>query len=272
LVQKLSEAERTIAHIQNVAEQAEEEASKNISENIKLKEQNKLKEKQVLFFKSERTLTEDELVNLQHHIGINAELINGSITKFKRKMDKKETITKNEVIDILDEISIANQKIIAINKYATKADFLTNSETIEKDIVAFVEQYISNIHRVISNNKIGIDVKNIDEDFITSFKPMEMTIIIDNIINNARKAKASKLSITFEIKENHIELLFIDNGVGLDKSIQNTEELFEKGFTTTKGSGLGLYHINKIITAMQGSINIIENTTKGITVQIGLKK
>lgn len=272
LIQKLSEAEKTIIHIQNVAEQAEEEASKNISENMKLKEQNKQKEKQVLFFQSERTLTEDELVNLQHHIGINAELINGSITNFKRKMDKKDNISKEEVIDILDEISIANQKIIAINKYATKADFLTNSETIKKDIVAFIEQYILNIHKVISNNKITINVQGIDDEFITNFKPMEMTIIIDNLINNARKAKADKLLIGFEINKNHIDLLFEDNGFGLDKKIDNKEDIFRKGFTTTKGSGLGLYHVKKIISSMNGSIEIIENSPKGIIVKIGLNK
>jgi signal transduction histidine kinase len=272
LVKKISDAEKTIEHIQNVAEQAEEEALKNISENIKLKEQNKLKEKQVLFFKSERTLTEDELVNLQHHIGINAELINGSITNFKRKMDRKESITKEEVIDILDEISIANQKIIAINKYATKADFLTNSETIRKDIVAFIEQYISNIHKVISNNKITISVQSIDDEFITDFKPMEMTIIIDNIINNARKAKANKLSIKFDVNINHIDLLFEDNGFGLDKKIENKEDIFGKGFTTTKGSGLGLYHVKKIINSMNGSIEITENSPKGIIVKVGLNK
>ncbi len=272
LVKKISEAEKTISHIQNVAEQAEEEALKNISENIKLKEMNKQKEKQVLFFQSERTLNEDELVNLQHHIGINAELINGSITNFKRKMDKKETISKEEVIDILDEISIANQKIIAINKYATKADFLTNSETIQKDIVAFIEQYISNIHKVISNNKINIEVQSINDEFITNFKPMEMTIIIDNIINNARKAKASKLLIAFELHNKNIDLLFKDNGVGLDKKIENKEDIFGKGYTTTKGSGLGLYHVKKIINSMNGSIDIIKNTPKGIIIKIGLKK
>ncbi len=272
LLNRLSKAESTIRNIQEIAEETETKIEEKTKENEQLKSEKKQKEKQVLFLQADRTLDADELVNLQHHIGINAELINGSITNFKRKIDKKETISKEEVIDILDEISIANQKIIAINKYATKADFLTNSETIQKDIVAFIEQYISNIHKVISNNKIQIEVQSTNDEFITNFKPMEMTIIIDNIINNARKAKASKLVIAFELHNNNINLLFKDNGVGLDKKIENKEDIFGKGYTTTKGSGLGLYHVKKIINSMNGSIDIIKNTPKGIIIKIGLKK
>lgn len=238
----------------------------------KLKNTIEQKEKQVLFFKSERTLNEDELINLQHHIGINADLINGSITKFKRYMDKQDSISKDKVLDMLDEISIANQKIIAINKYATKADFLTNSETINKDIIAFTQQYISNIHEIVSSNKISVEVEDSIEEFILSFKPMELTIIIDNIINNARKAKASKLNIKFNCSEQKIDILFIDNGVGLDKNIINPQYVFEKGFTTTKGSGLGLYHIQKIIARMKGDIHIFKNKIRGLTVGIGLFK
>lgn len=229
-------------------------------------------EKQILFLQSERTLNEKDLINLQHHIGINAELINGSITNFKRKMDKKDTITKTEVMEILDEVSMTNQKILAINKYATKADFITNSETIHKDIVAFIQQYISNIYKVVSNNQISIHVDNTMEEFITNFKPMEMTIIIDNILNNARKAKARNLNINFEFQNDQLLIVFIDDGNGFSNDITNTNMIFERGFTTTKGSGLGLYHIKQIISSMNGGIEAIQNKSKGISLLIRLNK
>ena len=272
VISQLSKVEKTIKDIQDVAEETELKIEEKTQEIQQLKIEKKQKEKQVLFFQSERTLTEDELVNLQHHIGINAELINGSITNFKRKMDKKDTVSKDEVLDILDDISIANQKIIAINKYATKADFLTNSETIKKDMIAFIEQYILNIHKVISNNKINVDVKHNINEFIMNFKPMEMTIIIDNIINNARKAKANQLQISFVVLADKLEILFVDNGIGLDRTIIDIQKVFEKGFTTTKGSGLGLYHVKKIIQSMNGDIALIKNSSKGVSMTIGFKR
>jgi len=237
-----------------------------------LVEQKTQKEKQILFLQSERTLNEQDLINLQHHIGINAELINGSITNFKRKMDKKDIVTKMEVMEILDEISMTNQKILAINKYATKADFITNSETIHKDIVAFIQQYISNIYKIVSNNQISIHVEDTMQEFIVNFKPMEMTIIIDNILNNARKAKAHNLDIKFVFENNQLQIEFIDDGDGLSQSISNAEMIFERGFTTTKGSGLGLYHIKQIVTSMHGRIEAIKNKTKGISLLIRLNK
>ena len=237
-----------------------------------LVEQKTQKEKQILFLQSERTLNEQDLINLQHHIGINAELINGSITNFKRKMDKKEVVSKTEVMEILDEISMTNQKILAINKYATKADFITNSETIHKDIVAFIQQYISNIYKIVSNNQIYIHVEDTMNEFIINFKPMEMTIIIDNILNNARKAKAHNLDIKFVFENNQLQIEFIDDGDGLSQSISNADMIFDRGFTTTKGSGLGLYHIKQIVTSMHGRIEAVKNKTKGISLLIRLNK
>jgi signal transduction histidine kinase len=194
-INRINEAQKIVNRLENKNIFLENELTKEIKASEKLKNTIEQKEKQVLFFKSERTLNEDELVNLQHHIGINAELVSGSITRFKRNLDKNKelAVPKSTVIDMLDEISMANQKIIAINNYATKADFLTKSETINEDIISFIRQYISNIHPFISNSKIKISVEAENNKFIMGFKPMEITIILDNIINNARKAKAANL-------------------------------------------------------------------------------
>jgi len=268
LIDKINETQKVVNKLENEKIQLAGELTKEIETAEKLKYTIEQKEKQVLFFQSERTLSEDDLVNLQHHIGINAELVSGSITRFKRSLDKSKeaSISKEKVIDMLDEISMANQKIIAINNYATKADFLTKSETINKDIVSFIQQYILNIHPFISNSKIKISVSNENNEFIMDFKPMEITIILDNVINNARKAKSSILDISFQINKNNLKIIFKDNGVGLNANIKNTSDVFQKGFTTTKGSGLGLHHIKEIINGMHGGVSLSNNEKKGVSV------
>lgn len=62
-----------------------------------------------------------------------------------------------------------------------------------------------------------------------------------------------------------------DNGRGIDKSIPNPESVFEKGFTTTNGSGLGLYNIETYVrNQLGGSINLdkdlIETTGKFVLI------
>lgn len=274
LIDRINEAQKIVKKLENEKIQLTDELIREVKVSEKLQNTIKQKEQQVLFFKSERTLNEDDLVNLQHHIGINAELVSGSITRFKRSLDenKDSSIPKSKALDILDEISIANQKIIAINNYATKADFITKSETINKDIVSFIQQYILNIHPFISSSKIKISVDETTNEFIMEFKPMEITIILDNIINNARKAKSSNLNILFQVSLNSIEIIFKDNGKGLDVNIENIDDTFQKGFTTTKGSGLGLHHIKQIIDLMQGSISLSANTKKGVSVILEFKK
>ncbi|WP_321470677.1 ATP-binding protein [Halarcobacter sp.] len=287
LINEINEANKKVKTLQKSLINAEEQVRKAYESQVeaekraedaefKVKEVEQVKvqkEKQILFLQSERTLSEVDLMNLQHHIGVNADLINGSIISFKREMDSRDTITKEEVLSFIDEISIANQKIIAIKNYATKADFLTNSETIKKDLIAFIQQYIVNIYKVISTNKIIVHVEETTNEFITKFKPMEMTIIIDNILNNARKAKATHLEIKFDVFDNNLAILFQDNGKGLDSTIKNIEEVFERGFTKTRGSGLGLYHIKQIVESMNGLVSIKNNdNSKGISLIIRLNK
>lgn len=279
LSQQKNELEKTLYEVEEKNLQLQQETKfLNTQLNQKdgkikdLVEEKTQKEKQVLFLQSERTLDAEDLMNLQHHIGVNADLISGSITNFRRKMNIKETVTKEEVLEFIEEISIANQKIIAIKNYATKADFLTNSETITKDLIAFIQQYIVNIYKVISTNKIIVHVDDTSQEFITDFKPMEMTIIIDNILNNARKAKARNLDIKFEFENNQLLILFQDDGKGLDTTITHIEDVFQRGFTKTNGSGLGLYHIKQIIDSMNGSISIQNNPSKGVNLIIRFNK
>jgi signal transduction histidine kinase len=69
-----------------------------------------------------------------------------------------------------------------------------------------------------------------------------------------------------------MRIIFKDNGKGLDSNIENTNDVFQKGFTTTRGSGLGLYHIKKIIDFMGGNISLSSNKEKGVSVILEFKK
>ena len=50
----------------------------------------------------------------------------------------------------------------------------------------------------------------------------------------------------------------IDDGDGLNKTIKNKNDIFQLGYTSTEGSGVGLYTIQKILKSMNGNIEIIE--------------
>ena len=47
--------------------------------------------------------------------------------------------------------------------------------------------------------------------------------------------------MVFENKEGFLEIDIIDDGTGLASSVKTPSDIFQKGYTTTNGSGLGLY-------------------------------
>ena len=46
----------------------------------------------------------------------------------------------------------------------------------------------------------------------------------------------------------------MDDGVGWPQSLDPVERAFEKGVTTTDGSGLGLYHVKQVVEGLGGVV------------------
>ena len=83
---------------------------------------------------------------MQHHIGLYAETIEDTILDFKMTLDEiRIIISKEEFCLSYRYIIGSTKKYYAINKYATKANFLSKSQSINASIVQFTSQYIENI-------------------------------------------------------------------------------------------------------------------------------
>lgn len=259
---------------QNKAEKRAEKAeiiTKEVSEQKKQVEQEKQKqEEQLLFLKAIQPLDKQQLINFQHHIGLYADSIQDTIIGFQKALDSKDSISKEEAGKFLKKISLNTQKILAINKYATKASFLSSAQTIEANLVTFIDEYINNIYKESSSSNINIKLNGTSLRFVKRFKPMELTIIIDNLLNNSRKAKSKNVAIIFEIENDNLVISYIDDGNGFEQSIAKIDDIFNIGFTTTRGSGLGLYHIREIISSLKGTIEA-EKTTNGAKFVIKVK-
>ncbi|OHD78949.1 MAG: hypothetical protein A2023_02990 [Sulfuricurvum sp. GWF2_44_89] len=252
------------------AEKAEIEVKSVIEEKQKIEQVKQKQDEQLLFLKSIQSLDKDQLINFQHHIGLYANTIQDTIEGFRTAVDKNQILSKDEINQYLKKISLNTQKILAINKYATKANFLSSSQTIQTNLVAFIDEYLSNVYDATTSNNLNIQIAGQNIRFVKKFKPMEMTIIIDNLLSNSRKAKAKRVSIAFEQDGLDLLCIYSDDGKGLDSSIVNKNDIFNIGFTTTRGSGLGLYHIREIIASLKGTIEV-GDTANGIEFIIRLK-
>lgn len=240
------------------------------SEKNTLEKQKEQRDKQILFLQSIQPIEKTELIKLQHHIGLYAETIEDTILDFKMTLDETDNISKEEVIAYLTDISLEAQKILAINKYTTKANFLSKSQSINADIIRFISEYIENIYKLNTNKDLTINVNAINLTYLCKFEPLIVTIIIDNLLNNSKKANAKNVNIAFK-KEDDLIVEYIDDGNGLHNSIINPSDIFEIGITTTSGSGLGLHHIKESLQRMKNSTIKVVKMDSGIKFIIRFK-
>lgn len=215
------------------------------------------KESENLFLKSIKSQDFEEVVSFLHHIGISSKNIDNNLKLLVKRIRKGKKISNEELVDVIQKVIFENRKILSISKFASKANFQLYTSSIKINVVEYVVEYIQNILGLVSTQKPKVNIeKGAKLKFDKELKPIEINIIIDNLISNSRRAKADNIFISFSVLNDDLILKFADDGLGIKKDI--VENIFDFGFTTTSGSGIGLYHINKMLVEMGGSIELNE--------------
>ncbi|UKT65058.1 ATP-binding protein [Pedobacter mucosus] len=252
-------------------EKAREERAKRIAE----EQRRRQKESQVRFLESVGSLDIEDVLNLHHQVGIDANTIDTLVTNLQRKMDGGTTLTSENIREFLDKVTFANKKILAVTKFSTRQNFMAAARVTKDDIISFLKNYLLNIYKFHLGKELEMSIfDNVLTPFVIEFKPIEITIIVDNLISNSKKKNAKKVVFTFNLsKDGSLEISYKDDGDGLDRMIDNTASIFEKGFTTTRGSGLGLFHVRKIMAEQKGTITVnTNNKDKGLELLLNFKK
>ena len=177
-----------------------------------------------------------------------------NILQFPKNIDSMSVNELKEIFAVLFEI---NEKIISTSRFATTANFRLKSSMITEDFNSFITEYIEKIATAY-NSRINVVAKIDPKKFELTFNPIEIGMVIENLISNAKKSRASTVIFSSLVKLNTLELAIEDNGRGLD-NIKDQNRIFEKGFTRTDGSGLGLYHSKNIIEILGGEIEIAKD-------------
>ncbi|MBN1969667.1 MAG: ATP-binding protein [Candidatus Delongbacteria bacterium] len=270
LIKQIEKAKRDYDNVKKIAETAIGEATKEKSET---KKELEISESENLFLKSIVTRDFDQLVNMVHDIGIYAHTVDNYIFTLLNKMRKGSPIEPDYISTTLEKVDFENKKIISLTNYISKSNYKAEVQPTNEDLIAFIYQYIVNNKSIF--HRINITVINQSKmlKFVKQFKPIQLMLIIDNIISNSQKHGAKNLEIYFtEINKNEIEIRMRDDGKGLDKSIIKSSMIFEKGFTTTSGSGLGLYHVKKILGDLNAEISVNNKYKNGLELLIRVTK
>ena len=230
--------------------------------------------KRNLFLTSIASLDTATILNLHHQVTMYAVDINQQIENFLVRVSSQESIQRNDILSAIERISLLNKKIMGVSKFATKANFRLESEHIKADLGDYIEQYINGVAKDFLFGPLRVSVETDGKGFEHKFKPIDVSVVIDNLIANAKKARANQ--IKFNITHPDKGLVHIgvtDNGRGFNGIIESLDRVFEKGFSTTDGSGLGLYHVRMVLGEMNGTITAEKGPGgKGATFQIRISR
>jgi len=271
LIQEINKAARAYERFRKAAErtiQEEKEARSEVQEALEEKKSENL------FLKSIATRDFDQMLGMLHQVGIYAETIDIHLNRLFKKAKNGLHIEAQELGDILQKIIFENNKILSFARFASKANYKREEQITKGDLVSFIREYVKNIeenHRVLG---LSLEVKGKrNTNFLKQFKPIELMIVVDNLLSNSKKHGARKVEFVFQnISNKELEIRIKDDGKGLDSTIKKQNVIFEKGFTTTTGSGLGLFHTKQILHDLNGSINVNPNSDKGIEFIIRITK
>lgn len=250
--------------------EAEKETEQIKKEKEEVEEKLHQKTKQVLFLQSIGTLDKDQIIKYHHDIQIFAETIQNWVNNISKKLDKGE-VKRNDLLDFIEAVSKADNKILALARYSTKANFNQTGETIYADIVDYISQYVTQILPDFYGD-IKFSVSSDMLEYKMKFKPLEISVLIDNLISNSLKADAKHFNVSFNKREEKLQISFLDDGKGLSSNVSDVDSLFEKGITTTKGSGLGLFFVREQVEKEMGGIVQIEDRKQGFNLIITLSR
>ena len=261
LLDAANRTEARVAELYNAyqeANKAADDAVKNLAE----------KESENLFLKAIKSQDLDEVVSFLHHIGISSGIIDNYLTGLFNRVKDGVMVPQEQLLEILNIVVFENKKIQNISKFATKANFKLYTDAIELNFNEYLREYIGNIVALVTNE--GVSIKFIDKSskpIVMKFRPIELNILVDNLLSNSKKANATIFKITLESIGNQTEVSFSDNGKGIPPN--KLSQIFEYGFTTTsEGSGIGLFHVSEIVKRMRGQLKVESTVNKGTTFKI----
>lgn len=269
IVEKIAQVEKDISQLKKIKDEAEDEALNVNIKNEELAQKLDSEKKQGIFQRSIIGMEKEQIIGLQHQIRHSSSRIKQNIQNLIENVDFDKLGEKTK--KYLTIISLEASKIESIANFVTKANFKLTGSEIEEDLISFFSDYIQEIYLAEKPLiKSGLRKIIVEDNYLKlfklSFRPLEITTLIDNFINNSEKAGASEIRFKFQNQDGKLGIEINDNGKGIP--VEYLGEVFNFGFTTTDGSGIGLAHIKNIVSNLKGTINVSSVVGEGSTFEI----
>lgn len=227
---------------------AEEEERKRKEEEEKRQKAEKERNAQIQKNKylSATRNTSKEVQDLMHVILLSSTDCVESVSTAKLQLKESDIYGLRNT---LDEFEYHITKIHNLSKLITKADITLLKESNNVEIKDFISEYLEKY-----KDSWVIDFhSSFEETLEKKISILDLTIVLDNLISNSKKANATELRIDVSKEGRTCIVDFTDNGDGVNLDEYTPESIFEEGVTNRRGgSGIGL---STIKDRMQNELN-----------------
>ncbi len=272
LIDKINETKKVVKKLTKDNESLEREVIKEQARAEQLNKKLETEKKQSIFQRSLIGTEKEQILGLQHQIKHSSSRINRNTKLLLKSFDTPLTERQKKYISV---IIAETAKVNSIANFVTKANFNMTTKEIKVDLVAFIKEYIKELYlsngKIIDKLKTELNVTTLGNEFILKIRPLEITTLIDNFIQNSKKANAKNIHFKLNVKNDIFDMLVVDDGNGIQKD--NIDKIFDFGFTTTNGSGMGLSSVKKTIDDMYNAdISVKSIQGKETTFHIRIRK
>lgn len=262
--------------VDRVSNQTKNVFKSNEEDRKKLEDVNKIKErlknelesekKKSFFIFDSLSIEQKEFVEKMHTINIKLDTIKNNVLLLHDDI-MNDLIKKEDTLSRLKDICFIVEKIHSTTQYGGVADFNLNDTYIVGILSDFIEEYCI---KIFKNKLIKFEIINEAKNFKVKFCPQDISTILENLVSNSITAKATQIICNFVVENDCLIFNYEDNGIGLKKNI-DVNTIFDFGKSYSNGTGVGMYHIKRIIDSMNGTIIVDKNNTNGFKIQMRIK-
>ncbi|MCP9056864.1 sensor histidine kinase [Streptococcus infantis] len=264
IIQTENKAERLVKEFDNMDDNEKKNELISLKESTKnLRNAVNLKEKQV-----EELVTHiDEFAPIMGATII-AETLSHEIIRLSNNIKFSSSKVRNSVLNNNEEEAILNlNRIDSSNKFLVRYASLLDVNSYSRRRRYSVESIKEKLEEILENTPLltygntTVNLKIIGNDFKAKIISDSFKIIIENLVINSTywldKMNISDSLLTFKLDNDLGKLFVFDNGIGIDKSVEN--HLFEE-FVTNKpdndGRGMGLYIVTTLLNEFGATITL----------------
>lgn len=220
-----------------------------------------------MFLKLDASKDDDHVKNLHHQTLLYSSTAATDVKNLKNLLLKETKIDLGRALEYIVSIEESIDKISRFAEFATGGKYKVALTSVDGNFTSFVSDYLEDLKDSPSRPRRMKVINELENahSYNAKFSPLDVMILVDNFISNAKRHGANKIAFLPPMSENGL-FCVTDSGIGLDPSISDTNMIFEKGFTTrNEGSGRGLFHVMTTLQPMKLSISALPEPIKGWT-------